>query len=82
MPLLLTLRVCISMGSTGASGFGGIGVFWLRLLTGLKPGWRNAYLAIWAGFRIADGRPTRLAFLPAGERMGAQVDSCSSPRRP
>lgn len=47
----LTLAVCFTWLAL-AAGFCGIGVFWLRRLTGLKPSWQNAYLATWAGFGL------------------------------
>jgi len=51
MSLLLTLAVFLTWVIL-ACGFCAIGVLGLRRLTGLEPGWRNAYLAVWAGFAL------------------------------
>jgi hypothetical protein len=51
MSLLLTLAVLLTWVIL-ACGFSAIGVWGLRRLTGLEPGWRNAYLAVWAGFAL------------------------------
>jgi hypothetical protein len=51
MSLLLTLAVCVTWAALTV-GFCGIGVLWLRRLTGLQPSWQNAYLAVWAGFGL------------------------------
>ncbi len=51
MSLLLTLAVCLTWVIL-AAGCCALGVFGLRRLTDLEPGWRNAYLAIWAGFAL------------------------------
>ena len=51
MTLLLTLAVCVTWAALTVC-FCGIGVLWLRRLTGFKPSWQNAYLAVWAGFGL------------------------------
>ncbi len=54
MSLILTLAVCITWLAL-AIGFCGIGVLWLRRLTGFQADWQNAYVAVWAGFALVMG---------------------------
>lgn len=49
LSLWLTFQVWITWVALVAA-FSGLGVLCLRRLTGLPPGWQNAYLAVWAGF--------------------------------
>jgi len=51
MSFLLTLSVFVTWVALSV-GFCAIGVLVLRALTGLTPSWRNAYLAVWAGFGL------------------------------
>jgi hypothetical protein len=68
MTLLLTLAVCVTWAALTVC-FCGIGVLWLRRLTGFKPCWRNAYLAVWAGFGLLmAGLLVWHFFLPVNER--------------
>jgi hypothetical protein len=68
MSLVLTLAVLVTWLAL-AIGFCAIGVFWLRRLTGLKPGWQSAYLAVWAGFGLLmAGLLVWHFFLPVNER--------------
>jgi hypothetical protein len=51
MSLFLTLAVLLTWVIL-ACAFCAIGVWGLRRLTGLEPGWRNACLAVWTGFAL------------------------------